>query len=175
MDANELTIRPWAADGLAVLLAQDSAEMTRYLGGPEGEERVRRRHEKYLLEQAEGVTWPFTVWAASAPEPVGSVVYWNMEHDGHDAYEVGWGILPAHQGHGYGARGVRLAVAHAARHGDRDRVYAFPRVDNDASNGIARSAGFRLDGETEGEYPVGVKIRVNSWSFDLRALRESAR
>ena len=171
MDANELTIRPWAADGLAVLLAQDSAEMTRFLGGPEGEVRVRRRYEKYLREQAEGVTRPFTIWAASAAEPVGSVVYWNMVHDGRDAYEIGWGILPAHQGHGYGARGVRLAVAHAARHGDRDTVYAFPRVDHAASNGIARSAGFTLDSEIEGEYPVGVKIRVNSWSFDLSGLR----
>ena len=170
---DDVTLRAWTADDLAVLLAQDSAQMTRFLGGPEGQDRVRRRHEKYLREQAEGVTWPFTIWAASASEPVGSVVYWQMAHDGHEAYEIGWGILPAHQGHGYGARGVRLAVAHAAHHGDRDTVYAFPRVDHDASNGIARSAGFRLDGEIEGEYPVGVKIRVNSWSVDLRALRES--
>jgi RimJ/RimL family protein N-acetyltransferase len=166
---DDVTLRAWTDDDLAVLLAQDSVEMTRFLGGPEGEDRVRRRHEKYLREQAEGITWPFTVRANGTP--VGSVVYWKMVHDGHDAYEIGWGILPAYQGHGYGARGVHLAVAHAARHGDRDTVYAFPRVDHAASNGIARSAGFQLDGETEGEYPVGVKIRVNSWSVDLRELR----
>ncbi|MCU1422255.1 MAG: hypothetical protein JWN36_1906, partial [Microbacteriaceae bacterium] len=106
---DDVTLRAWTADDLAVLLAQDSVEMTRFLGGPEGEDRVQRRHGKYLREQAEGVTWPFTIWADDAR--VGSVVYWKMAHDGHDAYEIGWGILPAHQGHGYGARAVRLAVA----------------------------------------------------------------
>jgi RimJ/RimL family protein N-acetyltransferase len=165
----DLTLEPWTADDLAVLEQQDSPEMTRFLGGPEGAERLRARQAKYLRDQATGVTWPFTVRRAGMT--VGSVVYWEMEHDGQQAYECGWGILPGHQGHGYGTRAVRLMFEHAARHGARDLVYAFPRIDNDASNGIARSAGFRFEGTIDGEYPKGVPIRVNAWAFDLRALR----
>ena len=173
MHADDVTLRPWTADDLAVLQAQDSEAMTRYLGGPEGADRVTSRHDKYLREQAEGITWPFTIRVGE--EPVGSVVYWVMTHDGADAYEIGWGILPQHQGRGYGSRAVRLAVQHAARYGSRDTIWAFPRTDHDASNRIARSTGFTLEGEIDGEYPPGVFIRVNAWSIDLRALAERSR
>lgn len=50
-------------------------------------------------------------------------------------------------------------------------MYAFPRVDNTASNALAHSEGFLNTGPMDFEYPKGVAIKVNSWVFDLRTLR----
>lgn len=50
-------------------------------------------------------------------------------------------------------------------------MFAFPRVDNIASNALARSAGFVNTGVEDFEYPKGVPITVNAWAFDLRTLR----
>ncbi len=76
-----------------------------------------------------------------------------------------------HQGRGFASGALRECLAHAAAHGDRDQMLAFPRVDNEASNALCRSAGFELLGEEDFEYPRGNAIRVNAWSFDLAALR----
>lgn len=166
-----VTLRPWDDDGFAVLSGQDSPAMTAYLGGPEGPERVAKRHERYLRLQNERISAPFTIRVAPDGVAVGSVVYWQTQYLDVPVYEIGWGVLPQFQGHGYGTRAVVLALAHAAAHGDRDTVWAFPRVDNPASNGVARSAAFVNGGTVDGEYPAGVAIRVNAWSFDLNALR----
>jgi RimJ/RimL family protein N-acetyltransferase len=166
-----VTLRPWAEGDLVVLERNDTEEMTAYLGGSEGPARLRERHERFLRDQAAGIAWPFTVWATDEAEAVGSVLYWYIEHNGQDAFECGWAIAPPYQGKGYATQSVRLAVAHAAKHGDRDLMYAFPRIDNAPSNALAKAAGFEFVGIEDFEYPKGVPIKVNTWLLDLRTLR----
>lgn len=50
-------------------------------------------------------------------------------------------------------------------------MWAFPRVDNAASNAVCRSSGFRFVGVQGFEYPKGVPIQVNAWVVDLGDLR----
>lgn len=165
-----VTLRPWAEGDLEVLERNDTDEMTAFLGGPEGPAKLRKRHERFLHDQASGIASPFTVRAAGETEAVGSVVYWYTEHNGQDVLECGWAIAPRHQGKGYATRSVRLLVAHAAKRGDRDLMYAFPRIDNAPSNALAEAVGFRFVGVEDFEYPKGVPIKVNSWLLDLRTL-----
>lgn len=171
MGVDRVRLQPWTEADLAVELRNDAADMTVFLGGPQGEEVVRRRHERFLRGQADGTISPFTVWSDAADEPVGAAAYWQIEHHGDAVYECGWFVFVPHQRHGYAQAAVRLLLEHAAARGDRDTVFAFPRVDNKASNALARSVGFVNTGVEDSEYPKGVPITVNAWAFDLRALR----
>lgn len=168
---DDIRLRPWTDDDLAVELRNNAPEMTALLGGPLDEDTVRRRHERLLRGQADGTVSPFTVWADGADEPVGTAAYWETEHGGRPVYECGWFVFVPYQRRGYAGRAVRLLLEHAAMRGDRDTVFAFPRTDNAPSNALARSAGFVDTGVEDFEYPKGVPIRVNAWRFDLRALR----
>jgi RimJ/RimL family protein N-acetyltransferase len=171
MSESVVTLRPWSDSDLAVLERNDTEEMTAYLGGSEGPAKLAKRHERFLQDQAAGIAWPFTVWATGEAEAVGSVLYWHTKHEGHEAFECGWAIARPYQGKGYATRSVRLILAHAARHGDRDLMYAFPRIDNAPSNAVAKAAGFRFVNVEDFEYPKGVPIKVNTWLVDLRTLR----
>jgi RimJ/RimL family protein N-acetyltransferase len=170
MSDDEVELRPWTDDDLAVELRNNAPEMTTYLGGPLDEEVVRRRHERFLRGQADGTVAPFTVWIAAATEPVGTAAYWQIEHRGLPVLECGWFVFVPYQRRGYARRAMRLLLEDAAARGGRDTMFAFPRVDNAASNAVARSVGFVNTGEEDGEYPKGVPIRVNAWAFDLRRL-----
>ena len=44
----DVSIRPWASDDLALLQRGNTIEMTAHLAGPETDEEVHARHEKYL-------------------------------------------------------------------------------------------------------------------------------
>jgi RimJ/RimL family protein N-acetyltransferase len=171
MSDDEVRLQPWTADDLAVELRNNAPEMTGYLGGPQGEDTVRRRHERFLKGQADGTVRPFTVWTDSATEPVGTAAYWQIEHGGRPVLECGWFVFVPYQRRGYAGRALRLLLDDAAVRGGRDTMFAFPRVDNAASNALARSVGFVNTGEEDGEYPKGVPIRVNAWAFDLCTLR----
>ena len=171
MSDDDVRLRPWTDDDLAVELRNNAPEMTTYLGGPLDEEVVRRRHERFLRGQADGTVSPFTVWTDGVTEPVGTAGYWQIEHHGLPVLECGWFVFVPYQHRGYARRAIKLLLEDAAAHGGRDTMFAFPRVDNPASNALARSAGFVNTGEEDGEYPKGVPIRVNAWAFDLRTLR----
>lgn len=106
-----------------------------------------------------------------AGEGIGSVGYWPVDRDGEPVYEAGWNIVPPYQGRGFATEVVRLMLAAAARSGGRRAVHAFPSADNAASNATCRSAGFRLLGHREHEFPRGRWFRANDWRCDLDAER----
>lgn len=171
MGDDRVRLQPWTEADLAVELRNNAADMTTFLGGPQPEEVVRNRHERFLRGQADGTISPFTVWSDAAGEAVGAAAYWQIDHNGRAVYECGWFVFVPFQRRGYAHRAIRLLLEHAALRGERDTVFAFPRVDNTASNAVARSAGFVNTGVEDFEYPKGVPITVNAWAFDLRTLR----
>lgn len=163
----ELTLRPWTPGDIAILLRDNTPEMTAFLGGPEPEELIQRRHERFLRGGADGSVAAFSVHVDGEPAAVGAVAYWRSEYRGQPAYEAAWAIGTPFQGHGYARRAIELMLQHAREHTGPRMVWAFPRIDNAASNALARAAGFSLLGETDAEYPKGVPIRVNEWAYDL--------
>jgi RimJ/RimL family protein N-acetyltransferase len=150
----------WGPDDFELLgrLVGDPA-MMEHLGGPESPEKIRERQARY-----EGTDTAFKLVDDESGEGVGWVGYWQYE----DAWEMGWAVVPEHQGKGVASQGTLLALDHAREDGSHRFVHAFPDVDNAPSNAICRKLGFTLVGEIDGEYPPGHARRFNDWRYDLR-------
>ena len=163
----DVALRPWAAGDLWLLqrLLGDP-EMTRHLGGPESQEAIRARHERFLVADPESHGL-FAVTAGPAAEAVGWVGYWESEWRGELVWECGWNVLPEAQGRGVATAAAALMVGDARRRGRHRHLHAIQAVGNDASNALCRRLGFELLGEVEVDYPTGVVMRSNDWRLDL--------
>jgi RimJ/RimL family protein N-acetyltransferase len=165
----QIRIEPWSTGDLELLRRINAPEMKQHLGGPETEAQVVARHERYVRFTGSGQGCMFRVVLLPDEEPVGSIGYWEREWRGETVYEMGWSILPAYQGRGLATAAVAAAVAEARARRKHRYVHAYPSVDNPASNGVCRRAGFELLGEHDFEYPPGHSMRCNDWRLDLTA------
>ena len=163
----DVALRPWAAGDLWLLqrLLGDP-EMTRHLGGPESQEAIRARHERFLVADPESHGL-FAVTAGPAAEAVGWVGYWESEWRGELVWECGWNVLPEAQGRGVATAAAALMIDDARRRGRHRHLHAIQAVGNAASNALCRRLGFELLGEVEVDYPTGVVMRSNDWRLDL--------
>ncbi|HEX5542387.1 MAG TPA: GNAT family N-acetyltransferase [Micromonospora sp.] len=100
-------------------------------------------------------------------EKVGSVGYWERVWNGEPVYEMGWAVLTPYQGRGIATAALLATVAEARARQTHRYAHAFPSVDNLASNGVCRRAGFELMGETDFEFPPGRFMRSNDWRLDV--------
>lgn len=94
----DLTLHRWGRDDLPVLERANTPEMTAFLGGPESEEKVRDRHERYLRYWDDGEARMFVIRMDGVEESVGSVGYWLTTWRDRPVYEAGWGVDNAYQG-----------------------------------------------------------------------------
>ncbi|WP_084106714.1 GNAT family N-acetyltransferase [Demequina sp. NBRC 110056] len=159
--APDVRLRRWTDADLPILVASNSPEMTRMLGGPESSAQVRRRHERYLRGWDVGNPRMFSAVSTDG-RPLGSVGWWESTFDDRDVYELGWVVLPAQQGRGVASAMARLAVDDALGHGDGRDLMACPPVENAASNGVCRAAGFTLAATRPEEFR-GVQLTLNFW------------
>ena len=167
---------PWTEDDLPLLVRLNAPEMTEHLGGPETEEQVLVRHERYVAGARSGIVHDsdreyraFIFKAVFEPGGVGvgSVNVWDREWKGEQVYEMGWSVVPEFQGRGIASVAVARAVEIVRATKRRSAVHAFPSVDNAASNGICRRVGFTLLGEERFEYPKGHWMQCNDWRLLL--------
>jgi RimJ/RimL family protein N-acetyltransferase len=167
-------IEPWGKDDLPVLQAfMGDAEMTRHLGGPESEEKLRERHAKYEALAGTGTGRMFTIVDEATGRKVGSVGYWEKEWRGQTVYETGWNVVPAFQGRGIASEATRQALHRAGSEKKHRYVHAFPSVENLASNAICRKVGFVFLEDCDFEFPPGNHLKCNDWRFDLNELEAS--
>src|SRR2546428_9470136 len=76
----EVSLRPWSADDLALLVRlMGDPEMTEHLGGPESEEKIRARLERYIDIEGTGRGKMFVIVAGPDADPAGSIGYWERE------------------------------------------------------------------------------------------------
>lgn len=142
--------------------------MTRYLGGPETPEQVRERHLRYLRLNERGEAWMFRIEVHG--RPAGGIGVWPIERGGPPAYETGWNVIPEFQGRGVAWDALRLLlriIADELPH--RDRLYAFPVVENAPSNALCRAAGFVARGEQDEPFR-GVVLHERVWELDMSPL-----
>jgi len=162
-----ITLRPWSTEDLPLLRRGNTPEMTRYLNGPETDEQVQERQERYLRLSTSGEA--HTLVILEAGEPVGAIAYWPMQWHGEPAFETGWFVVPEAQGRGIASRALALVIEDArANRGERRMLTACPSVENLASNGVCRRSGFTLHG-TFTETFRGAELTQNDWALDLTA------
>ncbi|NBE56364.1 GNAT family N-acetyltransferase [Streptomyces boluensis] len=190
-----MRLKSWSEDDFWLLVRQNSPEMTRHLGGPETEEKLRDRHRRYLRpgqrdrmfrivvdgegSDGEGSAGAVSsVGSAGRDETAGSIGYWEQSWRGGTVWETGWAVLPEFQGRGIAVAAARLVCERAHAEHRHRYVHAFPSVANASSNSLCGRAGFELLGDADMEYPKGHWSRHNDWQFDLRTLdgaRDGAR
>lgn len=160
--AVKVEIVPWGIDDEPLLhaLLGDPAMMT-HLHGPESPEKIAARHRRYLAIAADprGGTFKILVDGQAA----GWVGYWESSWAGEPAFELGWSVLPAFQGHGVATAATRLALARLREDGRFRVAYAFPAVENAPSNALCRKLGFEDRGVVEVEWPKGHTMRSIRW------------
>lgn len=162
-----ITLHRWDAGDLPLLVEANTPEMTRYLGGPESDDDVRARHEKYLRFWDTGEGWMYRIDVDGVP--AGGIGYWPVVHDGEAAYETGWNVSPGFQGRGVAREALRQILAVVRADGRRRLLVASPGVDNPASNALCRSAGFELRGSSTAPWRGG-ELTYHTWVLDLSRL-----
>jgi RimJ/RimL family protein N-acetyltransferase len=165
-----IAIRPYSESDLSTLerTLGDPKEMV-HLGGPENEEKLRERHERYVTlstTPATGCMFVITV----GPEEVsaGTVGYWERDFDGQKVWETGWNVLPEFQGRGIASAATRLVIQRLTGLRSHRYLFAYPSVNNHRSNAICRGLGFTLAGDRDFEYPPGNIMHCNIWRLDLQ-------
>jgi RimJ/RimL family protein N-acetyltransferase len=127
-------------EDLAVQLECDPVLM-RHIGGPRPEADVRLAHQRRLDLMEKGAARMYKVVAGDSDEVLGTIGIWKIEWLGPQAYEMGWFVLPEHQGKGITTQAARLILAQARSDPHVRYVHAYPAVANLASNLIARKIG----------------------------------
>ena len=140
--------------------------MMRHIGGPRPEEDVRASHKRRLALMEKGEAHMYKIVAEDSNEVLGTIGYWKIDWEGPQACEMGWFVLPEHQGKGVATGAARLILAEARSNPDVRYIHAYPTVTNDASNAIARKIGMQNQGEFDNEGFAGV-LRCNNWRIDL--------
>lgn len=166
-----MALRAWTDDDLPLLrgLVADPGMMT-HLGGPESEEKVLARHQRYL--DIAGTTGRvFVITAGPERTAAGWVGYWETTSHGEATWETGWSVLPDFQGRGVATRGAALAIEAAAAERRHPFIYAFPAVKNGPSNAVCSKLGFEMLGSESLEYPPGTWMECAVWRLALTALQ----
>jgi RimJ/RimL family protein N-acetyltransferase len=95
----------------------------------------------------------------------GTVSLWEHEWEGNAIDEIGWMVLPEHQGRGLASAGVAGALRRADEAGRWRVLHAFPATTNAPSNALCRKHGFTLRGPIGYTYR-GRTLSVNHWVRD---------
>ena len=142
-------------------------EMMRYIGGPRPEADVRAAHKRRLDLMAKGQARMYKIVADDSGDVLGTIGIWKIDGNDPHSHEMGWLVLPEHQGKGIATEAGRLIIAQARSDPEVRSVHAYPAVANAASNAIARKIGMHNQGAFDNQSFAGV-LRCNDWRIDLR-------
>ena len=95
----------------------------------------------------------------------GTVSLWDPEWEGETIAEIGWMVLPEHQGRGLAGAGVAEALGWANDAARWRVLHAFPATTNAPSNALCRKCGFALRGPIDYVYRERT-LRANHWVRD---------
>jgi RimJ/RimL family protein N-acetyltransferase len=171
-DRASVRIEPWGEGDLPLLeKCLGDPAMMEHLGGPMSAEKIVERQLRYERLPATGKGRMFKLVEVATGESVGSIGYWERESSEGHVYETGWLVLPAFQGRGVATSATAQVIERARAEAKHRYLYAYPSVDNAASNAICRKLGFALIRVSEYEYPKdsGNILRCNDWRLDLFA------
>ncbi|WP_461472229.1 GNAT family N-acetyltransferase [Microbacterium sp. HJ5] len=155
-----VTLEPWTDADLDVLRRANTPELTRYLGGPETDDALIARHAEYLAGGESVRMFRIVVDDAVA----GYAGWWEQDHAGEPAYEVGCVVEAGFQGRGVAAAALGEVVRRATAAGGGRAIVGYGNAANEASHALCRRVGFTLEGT--GAFPAedgGPPVPVNVW------------
>ena len=160
-------LRPYAEGDFALTEALETdPEVMKELGGPRSPEQLAQAHRNRSAPGAGGGHW----WFVIIPEPgapgVGQIGIWQHDWEGEAIHEIGWTLLPSHQGRGVASAALALLLERVREADAFETIHAFPGVTNGPSNGLCRKFGFELAGELESDF-LDRRMRVNHWVLAL--------
>ncbi|MFF4581547.1 GNAT family N-acetyltransferase [Streptomyces sp. NPDC001389] len=137
------------------------------LGGPQPPEDMPAKVRRDAEQAASDLAWiKMIVPDPATPDVVaGTVTLWSHDTADGPASEIGWMVLPEHQGRGLGKHAVRTLLEQARDAHRWGVVHAYPATGNAASNGICRSVGFRFVARTRTPF-AGRMFTTNHWSVN---------
>jgi RimJ/RimL family protein N-acetyltransferase len=150
-------LEAWTDADLDVLRRANTPELTRYLGGPEADDALAARHAEYLSGGDAVEMFRIVVDGAHA----GYAGWWEQEHDGVPAREVGCVVEPVWQGRGVAAAALAEVVRRALAAGGELPIVGYADARNEASHALCRRVGFALEGT--GMFPGEPPVAVNVW------------
>lgn len=162
-----VSLRPYSDDDLWLAEAMElDPRVMADLGGVTPRERVREKHARRAAGVRSGEHLYFAIVPRAGEAAVGTVGLWSSAVRGAEILEMGWTVLPDHQGRGYATAAGRALLDLARAQRLQGEVHAFPSTANAASNAICRKLGFTLDGQVELSYN-GPAYRCNDWKLTL--------
>jgi RimJ/RimL family protein N-acetyltransferase len=158
---------PYGPDDLWLTLELEmDPDVMSELGGPRPREELDEVHERRLNTKIDGEDWWFKIVPGPGDEPAGTIGMWPATHGEGEIYEVGWMVLPAHQGRGIASEALAMLIDRVRADGRFDAIHAFPGATNAPSNALCRKFGFELLDETEVTFRDQT-LRVNHWALAL--------
>jgi RimJ/RimL family protein N-acetyltransferase len=122
-------------------------EIMRYLGGKTFDQIQAWRHLAYQIGHWQMLGYGYyAVEEKATGALIGRVGYTN--HPGWPDFELGWTIIPEHQGKGYATEAARMLLAYAFDELDRQHVVSLIHPDNAPSRRVAEKLGEKIEGET---------------------------
>jgi RimJ/RimL family protein N-acetyltransferase len=163
-DTRRVELRPITMEDLPLYeaLLTDPRMMTE-LGGPLAREGLADKLRGIVHDVEAGTVW-FDVIVEDGVD-VGTVCVWDPE-EADASTEIGWMVLPEHQGRGLASTAVQDVLRRARSEPRWTHIDAHPGVTNAASNAICRKAGFIRLGEHDVDY-VGRTLRCAHWRVDV--------
>ena len=159
-------LRPYSDEHLPLTQALElDPEVMRELGGPADPDGVLEAHRRRVRSVADGDWW-YAIVPESAAPPVGTIGIWPSDVRGETLHEIGWMVLPDHQGRGIASEALGILLARARSDPRFERIHAFPGVSNIPSNALCRRFGF-VRTEELGVAFRGRPLRVNHWELDV--------
>jgi RimJ/RimL family protein N-acetyltransferase len=134
------------------------------LGGAWPVDAIPQIHRRRLASIANG-TWWFTIVPVPDVAPIGMLGIFGSEFQGSAISEVGWSVLPEHQGRGYASAALRMVLERALADGRWGTIHAFPGATHAPSNALCRKFGFSLLGQETIDYG-GRSLRCNHWALE---------
>jgi RimJ/RimL family protein N-acetyltransferase len=157
-------LRPLALDDLALYeRIYTDPRMWAELGGVVPQDMKAKLERDVASVQADR-HWVFVIVAGDGVA-AGTVSLWDHEWHGETIDEIGWMVLPEHQGRGLAGASVAEALRRADEAARWQLLHAFPATTNAPSNALCRKLGFALRDALDYTYR-GRSLRVNHWVRD---------
>lgn len=164
MNTKDVALKPWQESDFSLLKKMNIKKMWEHLGGPESDEKVLKRHQKFL-EFNPGRTCMYAILIEG--KPGGSIGYWEKKWQNRDVFEVGWMVLPEFQGKGVATIAAKKLLDLMRFELSGAEVHAFPSASHPASNAICEKSGFIFEGTTDFEFPKGSWMNCHDWCIIL--------